>query len=94
MWYMDTRKITCELIGTGLTQQALAALIPCSQSTISSFLSGSRGVRPSLFIGTRLLELHKERVEIETGAGRRKDDPPPPAASPHRHKDDPAAGVA
>lgn len=59
---MDFQKITAELIATGLTQQELAGLIPCSQPTISHFLKGSRGARPSMAIGNRLLDLYRERV--------------------------------
>jgi len=73
---MDIQKITAELIATGLTQEALAALANCSQPTISAFLKGSRGSRPSLAIGKRLLELHYDRV-IAVGSSertRRKDD--------------------
>ena len=58
---MDTQKITRELLDTGLTQQELAALIPCSQSTIAAFRNGTRGAKPSFAIGSRLAELHRER---------------------------------
>jgi predicted transcriptional regulator len=73
---MDIQKITADLIATGLTQEALAALVKCSQPTISHFLKGSRGSRPSLLIGNRLLELHHERVVTVGGTDRvrRKDD--------------------
>ena len=57
---MDTKKITEELLATGLTQQALADKVPCSQSAINAFSRGNRGRRPTLTIGLRLLELHKE----------------------------------
>lgn len=57
---MDTKKITEELLATGLTQQALASSVPCSQSAISKFLRGNRGRRPTFVIGQRLLELHRE----------------------------------
>jgi transcriptional regulator with XRE-family HTH domain len=75
---MDIQKITSDLIATGLTQQELADLVPCSQPTISALLKGSRGARPSLKIGIRLIDLHKERVleGKEPHAGRRKDDQP------------------
>ncbi len=56
---MNTQTIVAELL-TNLTQQALADMVPCSQSAIASFLSGKRGKRPSLAIGMRLLELHSE----------------------------------
>lgn len=80
---MDIQKITAELIATGLTQEALAALAKCSQPTISAFLKGSRGSRPSLTIGNRLLELHRDRVVAEGGSelARRKDDKAPAAGS-------------
>jgi transcriptional regulator with XRE-family HTH domain len=62
---MDIQKITRELLATGLTQQALADLVPCSQSTIASFLNGTRGKKPSFATGARLLELHTERCKDE-----------------------------
>jgi len=58
---MDTKKITSELLATGLTQQQLAALVPCGQSTIAAFMNGTRGSNPTFAIATRLLELHAER---------------------------------
>jgi len=79
---MDFQKITSELIATGLTQQELAGLVPCSQPTISAFLRGNRGNSPSLKIGARLLDLHKERV-LDAGkqqVGRRKEDVDPEQA--------------
>jgi len=81
---MDIQKITADLIATGLTQEALAALVNCSQPTISAFLKGSRGSRPSLLIGNRLLELHHERV-VAVGSverARRKDDKGSAARTP------------
>ena len=60
---MDTKKIVSELLATGLSQQALAEKIPCSQSTISAFGLGSRGRRPTLAIGLRLMQLHQELCE-------------------------------
>jgi transcriptional regulator with XRE-family HTH domain len=58
---MDTQKITSDLIASGLTQQQLADLVPCAQSTIAAYLAGTRGARPSKQIGDRLEELHAER---------------------------------
>jgi transcriptional regulator with XRE-family HTH domain len=58
---MDTQKITSDLLKSGLTQQELADLVPCGQSTIAAYLAGTRGSRPSKFIGDRLEELHAER---------------------------------
>lgn len=65
---MDTQKITSDLLGTGLTEQELADLVPCSQPTINAFKRGDRGKRPSMNIGMRLLELHKERCPVPTRA--------------------------
>jgi transcriptional regulator with XRE-family HTH domain len=58
---MDTQKITLDLLATGLTQQELAALVPCSQSLIAAFASGARGKQPSMVIGNSLLKLHRSR---------------------------------
>jgi predicted transcriptional regulator len=58
---MDTQKITSDLIKSGLTQQQLADLVPCGQSTIAAYLAGTRGARPSKAIGDRLEQLHAER---------------------------------
>jgi predicted transcriptional regulator len=58
---MDTQKITSDLIKSGLTQQQLADLVPCGQSTIAAYLAGTRGARPSKQIGDRLEQLHAER---------------------------------
>lgn len=57
---MDTKKITEELLATGLTQKALADRVPCSQAAISAFSRGNRGRRPTLVIGLRLMALHME----------------------------------
>lgn len=57
---MDTKKITEELLATGLTQKALADIVPCSQAAISAFSRGIRGQRPTLTIGLRLMVLHQE----------------------------------
>lgn len=63
---MDTQKITRELLETGLTQQELAALVPCSQPTIAAYANGKRGSKPSFLVGSRLLELHRERCKAES----------------------------
>lgn len=60
---MDTQKITSDLIKSGLTQQQLADLVPCGQSTIAAYLKGTRGARPSKLIGDRLEQLHADRCE-------------------------------
>jgi transcriptional regulator with XRE-family HTH domain len=59
---LDIKQIVSDLLATGLTQQQLADLAQCSQAAINAFLKGNRGSRPSLVIGQRLIELHKERV--------------------------------
>jgi predicted transcriptional regulator len=58
---MDIQKIVSELLSTDLNQQQLADLVPCRQSLISAYLNGKRGSRPTMQIGNRLLDLHKER---------------------------------
>jgi len=57
---MDIQKITSELRATGLTQQALADLVPCSQATINAYENGNRARRPAFSIVARLIELHTE----------------------------------
>lgn len=84
---MDIQKITSDLIATGLTQQELANLVPCSQSSINAFLQGKRGSRPSLAIGNRLMELFKERCEKSTG--RRNSDVVPPPGHRGRQAENP-----
>ena len=69
---MDTKKITSDLIESGLTQQQLADLVPCGQSTIAAYLSGTRGARPSKQIGDRLEQLHAERCGSDSEAKRRR----------------------
>lgn len=67
---MDTKKITSDLLSSGLTQQQLASLVPCSQSTIAAFVSGTRGSNPTYVIATRLLALHAERCGVAATAAR------------------------
>jgi predicted transcriptional regulator len=74
---MDTQKITSDLIKSGLTQQQLADLVPCGQSTIAAYLAGTRGARPSKLIGDRLEQLHAERCGDQ-----------PAEAMPRRRADD------
>lgn len=74
---MNIKNTVSELLETGLTQQALADLVPCSQSLINAFFSGKRGSRPSHAIGNRLMELHAERC-TKAAAVRRATDPEPP----------------
>ncbi|MYM34900.1 helix-turn-helix domain-containing protein [Duganella sp. FT94W] len=58
---MNIKTAITELRATGLTQQALADLVPCSQSTINAYENGNRATRPSFSIVSKLLELHAER---------------------------------
>lgn len=58
---MDIKQTVNDILASGLTQQELADLVPCSQATICAYANGDRGARPSLQIGLRLSELHKER---------------------------------
>lgn len=58
---MKTQKVVSDLLGSGLTQEQLADLMGCAQSTVSAFLNGKRGARVSHAIGTCLLTLHAER---------------------------------
>jgi len=60
---MDTQKTVLELLATGLTQQELADLVPCSQSLIAAFANGTRGKQTSMQIGNSLLRLHGARCE-------------------------------
>lgn len=69
---MDPQKITQDLLATGLTQQQLADLALCSQSTINAFAGGRRGLRPSLAIGMRLLALHQDRCTPPTACHSRR----------------------
>lgn len=58
---MNIQNVIAELRATGLTQQALADLVPCSQSTINAYENGTRAIRPSFAIVSKLLELHAAR---------------------------------
>lgn len=71
---MDTQKITSDLLASGLTQQELADLVPCGQSTIAAYLAGTRGSRPSKQIGDRLEALHAERCSPGDALRRRASD--------------------
>jgi|GEM_PF-6704667 len=59
---MNMQIIVSDLLSTGMTQQRLADLVPCRQSTINAYLHGKRGKSPSFEIGRRLFELHEELV--------------------------------
>ncbi|WP_374727712.1 helix-turn-helix domain-containing protein [Herbaspirillum frisingense] len=58
---MDTKHIVREILQSGLTQQQLAEMVPCGQSTISAYLKGARGIRPSMQIGMRLAAIFEQR---------------------------------
>lgn len=61
---MNIQLIVSDLLKTVPSQQELADLVPCSQSAIAAFLKGKRGkIRPSMVIGMRLVELHKQRCK-------------------------------
>lgn len=67
---MDIKNLISELRSTGLTQQALADLVPCSQSTINAYENGNRSKRPAYDIVSRLMALHAERCGKERRRGR------------------------
>ncbi|MCX8566854.1 MAG: hypothetical protein ON057_001581 [Glomeribacter sp. 1016415] len=58
---MDIKQTVLKLLATGLTQNKLAQLVPCSQSMISALSLGRRGHRFSYKIGSRLISLYEER---------------------------------
>lgn len=60
---MTPKTTVAEILATGLTQIELAGLVPCSQSAISSLLTGARGDRISKALGDRLEAIHLERCK-------------------------------
>lgn len=69
---MDWKKLTQDLIASGLTQVEIANRVGCSQPTIAQLASGAqRDVRWTY--GEKLRSLHRKVV------GRRKADLPDPA---------------
>ena len=58
---MNIQNVITELRATGLTQQALADLVPCSQSTINAYENGTRSKRPAFDIVSKLIALHAAR---------------------------------
>ncbi len=60
---MNAQKIIADLLGTGLTQAALAAEVGCSQSLIAAISTGRRGKRLSYEFGARLKEMHDRLFE-------------------------------
>ena len=54
-----------EILATGMTQEELAKDVPCGQSTISSYLTGSRGKRISVDIWNGINAVHKRRCGAE-----------------------------
>jgi DNA-binding XRE family transcriptional regulator len=67
---MDTQNKVIEILKTGLTQQQLADLVPCGQSTISAYAKGTRGTRPSMQIGMRLASIFEDRCHPQHVKGR------------------------
>lgn len=61
---MDMKTKVSRILETGLTQQQLADLVPCSQSTINAFSKGKRGMRPSMEIGIRINAIHAQLCGI------------------------------
>lgn len=88
---MDLQTIATEIISTGLTQQQLADLIPCHQTTINAILKGRRGLKnPSARISDRLREIYAARCAPDTSdlnapmPTRESDISAPPDPSPTR----------
>lgn len=73
---MEPKNHVAEILDTGLTQAQLAEMVPCSQSLISSLLTGARGSNISKRIGDRLEAIHAELCSKP--APRRATDPDPP----------------
>ena len=63
---MNWKKITLDLLGTGLTQTQLAELVDCSQNMISDLSLGKKGERLSYKIGKKLTDLHQQRCSAPT----------------------------
>lgn len=72
---MNPQTTVAEILATGLTQQQLADIVPCSQAAVSSLLTGHRGNRISKHIGDRLEAIHLERC-AKTTRRRAKKTPP------------------
>jgi predicted transcriptional regulator len=68
---MSPQTTVAEILASGLTQMELASLVPCSQSAVSSLLTGARGARISKRIGDRLEEIHFERCVKRKSSKRR-----------------------
>ena len=51
-----------DLIDSGLTQAEIAERVGCRQGYVSDVLNGRRGKSLSYEIGSRLIELHAERI--------------------------------
>ena len=61
---MNWQNIIKELLSSGLTQAEIAASIGYRQSYISDVLRGRRGISPGWDFGTKLLALHRARVNL------------------------------
>lgn len=61
---MDWKKLLAELMGTGMTQTAIADEIGLSQGAISQVLNDTTGKRKGFQYeaGAKLVELHRQRV--------------------------------
>lgn len=57
---MDIQTIVTEILSTGMTQQTLANMVPCSQNLISGYFTGRRGKQISMNKYMSLLAIHKK----------------------------------
>lgn len=64
------------ILATDLTQAQLASIVPCSQTSISSLLTGKRGNRISKTLGDRIEAIYVERCILNRAP--RKASPAPP----------------
>jgi predicted transcriptional regulator len=78
---MNPQTIVADILATGLTQTQLAKLVPCSQSQISSLLTGARGNRISKEIGDSLERLHVELCSLRKRDRRNSERRKPPSVS-------------
>lgn len=69
---MDIQTEINEILGTGITQEALAARLDCSQAAISAFKNGKRGKRPSRELGNRVAAVHAELVRPRRASDARR----------------------
>lgn len=74
---MDMQIIVKDLLETGLSQTELSRLAGCAPHTITRYLSGDRGKRPSYALAAKLVSLHKARCKRKPSSGSK-----PPITSP------------